>query len=263
MNPQKTYIVCATQRSGSTLLCDLLYKSGAAGNPKEFLLTQYEPKEGIDISKYDQYVQTLLSRYASDNGVSGVKLMEDNFALVVERLRKSLHLQEKSDVEVLEPIFPNLSFIFITRKDKIRQAISLSRAEQSKVWEKRNGSDNTSQKGENIKITPHYIKAAYNRIIEKERFWLDFFETQKITPYLITYEELTQKPSKKTLECLSYIGIVNTESIVIGKPSLQKQSDIYTEFLILEFKLYFAAKKILPDQVWQILKKFKQLIANK
>ena len=31
-----SYLVCATQRSGSTLLCELLKDTGVAGRPQEF-----------------------------------------------------------------------------------------------------------------------------------------------------------------------------------------------------------------------------------
>ena len=34
--PTTSYLVCATPRSGSTLLCDLLDQTGAAGHPEEY-----------------------------------------------------------------------------------------------------------------------------------------------------------------------------------------------------------------------------------
>ena len=34
--PAHSYLVCATERSGSTLLCELLAGTGVAGRPEEY-----------------------------------------------------------------------------------------------------------------------------------------------------------------------------------------------------------------------------------
>ncbi len=36
MQPNTSYLVCATPRSGSTLLCEALTNTGIAGQPKEY-----------------------------------------------------------------------------------------------------------------------------------------------------------------------------------------------------------------------------------
>ena len=36
MHPTRSYLICATPRSGSTLLCEALTNTGVAGNPKEY-----------------------------------------------------------------------------------------------------------------------------------------------------------------------------------------------------------------------------------
>ena len=36
MTPQRSYLVCATPRSGSTLVCHALSETGAAGRPEEY-----------------------------------------------------------------------------------------------------------------------------------------------------------------------------------------------------------------------------------
>ena len=42
MAPTDTYLICATQRSGSTLLCELLKQTGVAGRPEEYFDAQFE-----------------------------------------------------------------------------------------------------------------------------------------------------------------------------------------------------------------------------
>ncbi|MGZ5376146.1 MAG: Stf0 family sulfotransferase, partial [Solirubrobacterales bacterium] len=36
MKPARSYLVCATPRSGSTLLCEALKSTGVAGRPEEY-----------------------------------------------------------------------------------------------------------------------------------------------------------------------------------------------------------------------------------
>lgn len=258
MNLRKTYIICATQRSGSTLLCDLLSKTNLVGKPREYLLPQYEPK--AELPPYHNYVHDLLVKYSAENGTTGVKLMENNFTELLQRLRISLNVVDKTDVDILASVFPKLSFIFITRQNKLRQAISLSRAEQSEVWEKHN--EGVSTKSKKFDISPHYIRSAYNRIIERESFWLNFFQINNIKPYLISYEDLVKNPKLKIQECLSYLEIDDVKDITVARPTLQKQSDLYTEFLLLYYRIYFLSKNIIPQPLWSLLRRSKHLVSR-
>ena len=36
MQPERSYLVCATPRSGSTLVCHALEETGVAGRPEEY-----------------------------------------------------------------------------------------------------------------------------------------------------------------------------------------------------------------------------------
>ena len=46
-----------------------------------------------------------------------------------------------SPPEVLAELFPNLRYIWMMRRDKVRQAVSLSRGLQTLVWWKRKAAD--------------------------------------------------------------------------------------------------------------------------
>ena len=43
MTPSVSYLVCATGRSGSNLLCGLLRGTGVAGRPEEYFWRGHEP----------------------------------------------------------------------------------------------------------------------------------------------------------------------------------------------------------------------------
>jgi LPS sulfotransferase NodH len=257
MSLKKTYIICATQRSGSTLLCHLLASTGKAGNPKEYLLPTYKSKVPFDEENYVQYVRGNLNAYASENGVSGVKMMENNFSELLERLRNSDEFGAKSNMEIVHDVFPGVQFIFISRKNKVRQAISLSRAEQSDRWEKHSSLTSSTANKNKFAITPFYIKSAINRAIEREEIWKKFFQENGIVPYTINYEELVKAKSSHIHKILEFLEISNAFKTVVTSPTLKKQADFYTEFLIIYYRVYFLLKSLVPDTLWKLARHIK------
>ncbi|MCU0524272.1 MAG: Stf0 sulfotransferase family protein [Elainella sp. Prado103] len=257
MNLEKTYIICATQRSGSTLLCHLLASTHQAGSPKEYLLPAYKSQIPFDGENYLQYVKGNLAAYASANGVSGVKMMEKNFSDLLKRLHSSHHIAGNSHLETLRDVFPGVKFIFITRRNKLRQAISLSRAEQTNQWEKHACSISSTEKNQRFFITPFYVKSAVQRVLKREAEWRNFFQDNGITPYIITYEELVRNPTLHIHKILDFLEIPNVTEVEVSSPTLRRQADFYTEFLILYYRSYFLLRHLLPEPIWQLAQRFK------
>src|SRR3954452_18480605 len=72
MTPDRCYLVCATPRSGSTLLCHLLDDTGIAGHPEEYFeALQHsglprQPEEYFDRSRHANIVERLAFREMPD-----------------------------------------------------------------------------------------------------------------------------------------------------------------------------------------------------
>ena len=110
MTPTRSYFVCATPRSGSTLLCALLDQTGIAGHPEEYFEalrhsgvprrpheyfdpdrhaniierlafrelpdgSEHTPSDLWDPGSYGRYIDWTLEQGTTDNGVFGAKLM--------------------------------------------------------------------------------------------------------------------------------------------------------------------------------------------
>ena len=114
------YVICATPRSGSNYLCQLLASTGQLGNPLEYFNAvgrrKYtdpnypkDPRAQIDIIR---------SMGATPNGIYAVKVLP----LQYQRARRKVDLFRQ---------LPNPKFLRLRRSDLLGQAISLSRAEQS------------------------------------------------------------------------------------------------------------------------------------
>ncbi|EAW38816.1 Stf0 family sulfotransferase [Lyngbya sp. PCC 8106] len=261
MNLKKTYIICSTMRSGSTLLCDLLTNTKLAGQPQEFFLPQWEKKSKFDTTNYPEYLQKMLESFASSNGVSGVKLMWCNCEYVIRRLHKSSESSSKPDLELLKEVFPDLKFVFISRRSKVRQAISLARSVKTKQWNKYQDSQNpgktsfnrygniyNSQKNPYPYISPGTLEVYLSQIKKDESAWFEFFKNNNIEPQIIIYEELAQNKQKNINNILQFLDIQTLEDLNIDS-FFKKQADFYTDFLVLQYQIYKALNWLIPSWI--------------
>src|SRR4051812_7788067 len=168
MQPDRSYLVCATPRSGSTLVCRALRESGVAGRPEEYfeaLVHSGRPRRpeeyflGVDDpsilvhlrqremgdeqravsplwsrTAYDRYLEWAVEAGTTDNGVFGAKLMWGYFGDFVTLLRNVAEYREVPLAELLPTVFPGLTFVRVVRANKLRQAVSLWKAVQTASW---------------------------------------------------------------------------------------------------------------------------------
>jgi len=166
--PSRSYLVCATPRSGSTLVCDGLTETGVAGRPEEYfealrhsgrprrpeeyfsgvqdqaILAQLgERGVGDDPpprsplwsrTAYDRYVEWALEAGTTPNGVFGAKLMMGYFGDFVSLLRNVPAYRDLPLSDLLPAVFPDLTFVRVVRANKVRQAVSLWKAVQTATW---------------------------------------------------------------------------------------------------------------------------------
>lgn len=261
-------------RSGSTLLCDLMSSTKRVGTPQEFFLKKWEEKSDFDSSNYPDYVYKTLESFSSDNGVSGVKLMWVNFNEILRRLRESQENPPNSDLDLLHEVFPNLQFIFISRKNKVRQAISLARSVKSKLWNKsedpqNKGKASFNKYSDSSKITkniypyisPGSIEIQKRYLEADEAKWMQFFQEYSIQPCTILYEELAAKKHENISKVFQFMDISLPEDFQVNS-SFKKQSDIYTEFLLIQYHIYAFFKRLLPDWLLDILNLIKSHVKN-
>ena len=171
--PNGSYLVCATPRSGSTLVCKALGETGVAGRPEEYyeaLLHSGRPREpeqyfvGVDDQSifdhlgqrgeggeakprsplwsrtaYDRYLEWSMEAGTTENGVFGAKLMWGYFGDFVALLRNIPEYRDLPLAELLPAVFPDVQFVRVVRANKVRQAVSLWKAVQTATWRQDEG----------------------------------------------------------------------------------------------------------------------------
>lgn len=138
MGADRSYFICATVRSGSTWLCELLTRTAVAGHPNEWFLPQSalfaRYAFGVQASDDDpRYISELKSKVVSANGVFGVKLMWPQMQQIMDGIFPWLDQPLRSPFRSCG-IFPGLRYIHISRDDDIRQAISFMLATRTNEW---------------------------------------------------------------------------------------------------------------------------------
>lgn len=224
---RSSYFICATSRSGSTLLCERLMDTGVAGRPEEYFNVNARATIGDaswrewDSSDFGRYVNRVMERATTPNGVFGSKLVLIALERLVEALRGELGAADRSDGQVLTDRLPNLHYIWITRRNKVRQAISAYRALQTNQWVRRVDAAEPEKR-------PRYnfalIDEQIDSIVLDEAAWMRFFSANGIRPYTVVYEDLAEAPEQTVEGILRYLGI-DSGSVDWGTSELGRQSD--------------------------------------
>lgn len=257
-----SYLICATPRSGSTLLCEALSTTGLAGYPKEYFealratglprrpweyFSALEDLEVIELLEdcarpddgaaqlplqapldYAEYLAHVLKEGTTPNGVFGAKVMWGYFGDFISNLRDIPAYKELPVLELLSTIFPNLHYIWITRFDKVRQAVSLWRAIQTWTWRK---DELSSRPAHQQRDLFHFgaIDCLVQQIEEHERAWQHFLDDAAIQPYRIIYEDLAANYEATALQILRYLDIPLAENLMFGDLRMKRQADTLSE----------------------------------
>lgn len=139
MPPIRSIVVCATKRSGSSFFCRSL---GHLQLPEvnEWLLADnidFASKE-LGVSPQAPYLERLRAAVAfrsSEQGIFATKVMANDFRSILDRLRQEdPALKPLPDLSVAALFLPEARFIRFSRDEKIAQAASLVKANQTGRW---------------------------------------------------------------------------------------------------------------------------------
>jgi LPS sulfotransferase NodH len=236
--PAISYLVCTTPRSGSNLLCEGLASTSMAGNPKEWFNVLEEQRErarwrlkGPMAFSYAAYLEHVLRNATTRNGICGVKLHYYQLTNFAENMGSIEMYQGLPLDELFAAAFPAVRYIWLTRRDKARQAISYHRARQTNEWWRLddvkpgangNGVDKVSFDPENIAGLEQYL-------LDCDAGWQRFFEQSGVEPLALTYEDLAADYTGTIATVLDWLAIPEIGNVSIPPPRCKRQSDSQSE----------------------------------
>src|SRR6266404_928628 len=225
-HPRRCYVVCTIPRSGSNLLTDGLRDTRRAGMPKQFFLpkdeSRYAAELGIDRADYAAYVRAIVDTKIR-NEVFGFKLMSWYLDDFLARLREAHGFGNSTtgDLELLRSAFPHLRFLRISRRHKLRQALSTARALQTGLWKVQEGNSILREP----KFDPDLIEQSLHEAERQEKIWNDFFRRIGIKPCNVEYEKLCRDYERTIHAVLNFLRIKLPAGARVGPPVTTRQAD--------------------------------------
>ena len=240
-----SYLVLASQRSGSTLLVESLRATGVAGEPQEFF--QYlpvtsqapQPREwfaGVDdrsilrlLDPLDRgtpdiappeiwrdYIRTV---GRTPNGIWGGKLMWNQTPLLMKR---AAGLPERSGdgllAAVRDVIGDDPVLVHVYRPDVVSQAVSFWRAVQTRVWRGRPDPIRDAR----AEYHPGAIAHIVTMLRAQEEGWRAWFAEEDIEPIEVSYPVLWRNLSQVVGTILEALGL---DRRLAPQPVLERQAD--------------------------------------
>ena len=187
------YVICSGPRAGSHYLANLLASTGVAGRPADHFnpwgaRESVVPQDGRPI-RYDQsYVDGLIAETSTPNGVFGTMIQFNQAANHVGLAR-------------LQTIFPSTpKFLFLTRDDHTKQAVSLAIARQT-------GQFLATQTPQRAPVyNADQIRCCLEDVRNHDRGWNTYFWEHQLMPHRIRLEECVADPVYTIDSALRFIS---------------------------------------------------------
>lgn len=229
--PKQSYTIWFSQRTGSTLLNQALSSTGIAGDPGEWL--HFQHRDPLTLRRED--LEEMWRRGTTPNGVFGLKIGFEQRWIDAFRVMFDLP-QTASRADVWSAAFPNCTkHIYMTRRNKVRLAVSWWRAIVSGEWHRKSG----DQPRQEPDIADRYDYDAIRHLlvesILREAAIEDFFTESGIMPLTIVYEDFILDYEGTVKNVLAFLDIP-TAGADIAPPSYDKLADDVAEQWVQRFR---------------------------
>lgn len=217
MTTFRSYIICGTPRSGSTFLCGMLARTGCGradsyfGRPWILDFARYlgvandGDVDALDFNR--RYFSAVLAEGRAGSEIFGLRLMfdtVDDLALRLDHLFPGLG----SAPQRFERAFGRPLYVYLSRADKVAQAVSLHKASHTGLWHR------AADGSELERTAPHRdvgydagkIGALVAELTEQDRGWREWFAEHGIAPLQLVYEDFSRDPRGGLRRILAALG---------------------------------------------------------
>jgi LPS sulfotransferase NodH len=224
------YVIAATPRTGSSWLCGLLCSLGYTGFPVEYAreIDEQVWRGAYGLPSHAAYFWSLPARSSTPNGIFGLKVLWMHLLPLVHDIHRYTACRGPSEKLTIDYWMGHPTYFWLRRRDRLRQAVSLKRAEQTDRWA-------STQVGNGL--SPLYSRAgierALARIAREEAGWAAYFDASAAPVTELWYEDLAAEPGA-VLELI-------TDTLGLPKPAgwrslLERQADRLNDTWVDEFE---------------------------
>jgi len=241
--PRASYLVCASPRSGTELLCRGLAATGVAGCPREYFLAEDPARlpdwgfweegpfaAGHDVRGREGYLALVYRLGSTANGVFGAKIHWNTLRWALAKFSEIPRFAGLDRAAVLRTAFPGLRAVYVTRRDRVRQAVSWARMAQDGMWVDPVGQPAPAWPPANGPPRYDYelIAALEALIAEGETGWRQLYGELGLTPHQVIYEELSSpagyEPAIRGV--LAHLGLAAYQGPIPAPQTRRQSSDL-------------------------------------
>ncbi len=208
---RRGYVVCTAPRSGSGHPDNLLRLTGVLGNPLEYFNTKAQQRYTDPQYPADPEAQIdwILGHGSTPNGVYGLKIFADHF----DRAARTRWAER----------LPNLSFIYLERRDVLGQALSMARALQTDQW-----NSGSPVLGEAV-YDRRLIAESMVGILRQYTRWRYYFARNGLAPLHLVYEDFVHRPVETVAAVARLVGVASPVAGDFDQAPTKVQRDDLTE----------------------------------
>jgi LPS sulfotransferase NodH len=185
----------------------------------------YSSLQGI--TSYRDHLERTLRLGATDNGVFGAKLMFNQLPEMTKLAQTLPEHANATSIEVLREWLGNATYVWVSREDKVRQAVSMWRALQSRRW-RGERADADHHEHDPADDKPVYSYDGIHHLVrlfeDDDRGWSEWFADNGVSALHVTYERLSADREVTVRAVLAAIGVAPPEGWTAPEP-IRRQAD--------------------------------------
>jgi trehalose 2-sulfotransferase len=229
------------------MLASGLRETGIAGRPEEYFAPPVQVPQSelfsMDPQVYrrlllehrlahpaSETVADVLSRGTTENGVFGTKIHFQSpfsdYHNAVELLQE-LHGVRTAPAHILFSMtFPDLSYIWLQRRDRVAQAVSLFRAVKSSEFVRVEGVRESGVRGDLSDADFDYaaVKRFVSWLQSGEEGWRAFFRRSGVQPLIVFYEDFAPAYEETLRSVLEFLKLP-VDPVAKARTRHEKQAD--------------------------------------
>lgn len=232
--PSRSLLLCVTPRTGSYLLCEGLINTGVAGRPTEYFATSYWAywAERWGTHDYPAYLERVRQAGTTPNGVFACKAHPYQLRNFVRQVLGRGNATAVECAAAVRVWFPKPRYVWLRRRDRLRQAISYARGLQTDVWwdtDEAPAPLHGTPKLDALQFDAGLITDALERIAESDGMLEEFFRDAAIEPLVMYYEDLVADYAAQVRLVTGHVGVELHDSYRFPPSKFRRQSDDLTE----------------------------------
>ncbi|MEO3755615.1 Stf0 family sulfotransferase [Streptomyces sp. B6B3] len=225
VEPVRSLLVCTNPRAGSWMLCTALAQTSVAGYPSEYLIP-WDEKEWSALwgaRDYEAFLAGMRREGTSANGLFSVKLMWGHVEHLRDRVRELDAYRALDAADLLPAVFPEPTYVWLSRRDTVAQAVSHARAVTSGTWAV-GAAERPDAPPDAAAFDPDLVRRLHTEVLEQEEAWRRLFASRGVEPLRLWYEDLVADFDGCLRRVLAHAGLDWPATARPPRPRVARQS---------------------------------------